>query len=177
MQDLTPQGYAAAPMDLRRLRVGEWMTAIAGVALLVSLFAPWYGAEDVPATSGFESLAVLDIVLALIAAVAVALLIITAAQRLPAVPVAFNTLVVFSGLLAVVLVVIRALVLPDDASAREWGLWLGLAGALGIVAGSLIALRDERPSRPGRPTDLSGRPAPPPAEIEAIPAPRPEAGG
>ncbi len=72
------------------------------------------------------------------------------------------------------LVVIRVLDLPDGAGAREWGLWLGLAGALGILAGSLIALRDERRSRPGRITDLSGRPAPPPAEIEAIRPPRPE---
>jgi hypothetical protein len=158
-------------MDLRRLRVGEWITAISGVALLVSLFAPWYGSEDVPATSGFESLAVLDVLLALVAAAAVALLIITAAQRLPAVPLTVNTLICLSGLLAVLLVLIRVVDLPDDADVRKWGLWLGLAGALGIVVGSLIAMRDERPSRPGRPTDLSGRPAPPPAEIETIPAP------
>jgi formate hydrogenlyase subunit 3/multisubunit Na+/H+ antiporter MnhD subunit len=164
-------------MDLRRLRAGEWITAISGVALLVSLFAPWYEADDAPATSGFESLAVIDILLALVAAGAVALLIITAAQRLPAVPLTVSTLVCLSGLLAVVLVLIRVLDLPGDASAREWGLWLGLAGALGIVVGSLIAMRDERPSRPGHPTDLSGRPAPPPAEIETIPAPRSEAGG
>jgi hypothetical protein len=162
-------------MDLRRLRVGEWITAISGVVLLASLFAPWYGAEDVPTTSGFESLALLDIVLALVAAGAVALWIITAAQRLPAVPLTVNTLVCISALLAVVLVMIRVVDLPDDASAREWGLWLGLAGALGIVVGSLVAMRDERPSKPGRPTDLSGRPATPRAEIEAIPAPPPGA--
>ena len=164
-------------MDLRRLRIGEWLTAISGIVLLASLFAPWYGAEDVPATSGFESLALLDIVLALVAAGAVALWIITAAQGLPAVPLTVNTLVCLSGLLAVVLVVIRVLDLPDDASAREWGLWLGLAASLGIVVGSLIAMRDERLSKPGRPTDPSGRPAPAPAEIETIPAPRAEAGG
>jgi drug/metabolite transporter (DMT)-like permease len=158
-------------MDLRRLRVGEWITAIAGVVLLASLFAPWYGAEGVPATSGFESLAVLDIVLALVAAAAVALLVITATQRLPAVPLTFNTLVCLLGLLGLVLVVIRALDPPSDADAREWGLWLGLAGALGIVVGSLIALRDERLSRPGRPTDLGGAPAPPRAELETLPAP------
>ena len=81
------------------------------------------------------------------------------------------------GALAVLLVLIRVLDLPGDASAREWGLWLGLAGALGIVIGSLVAMRDERPSRPGRYTDLSGAPAPPPPEIETIPAPRPEGGG
>jgi hypothetical protein len=164
-------------MDLRRLRAGEWITAISGVVLLASLFAPWYGADDVPATSGFESLALLDIVLALVAAGAVALWIITAAQSLPAVPLTVNTLLCLSGLLAVVLVVIRVLFLPNDADAREWGLWLGLASSLGIVVGSLIAMRDERLSKPGRPTDLSGRPASSPAEIETIPAPRPEAGG
>jgi hypothetical protein len=160
-------------MDPRRLRVGEWITAGSGLCLLVSLFLPWYGMGDGAPTdaSGWESLAVLDIVLALIAAAAVALLVITAAQRLPAVPLAFNVFVVLGGLLAVLLVLIRVLDLPRDAATRESGLWLGVAGALGIAAGALVALRDERPSRPGRYTDLSGRPAPPPPEVEAIPAP------
>ena len=163
-------------MDLRRLRAGEWITAISGIALLVSLFAPWYGSDDLPDASAFESLAVLDLILALIAAAAVALLLITAVQRMPAFPLAFNVFVSLLGLLGVVLVLIRVLDLPDGADAREWGLWLGLAGALGIAAGSLIALRDERPSPPGRHTDLSGRPVPPPPEIETIPAPRREPG-
>ena len=35
--------YAARAMDLRRLRAGEWVAAASGVALLVSLFLPWYG--------------------------------------------------------------------------------------------------------------------------------------
>jgi hypothetical protein len=166
-------------MDLRRLRVGEWITAIAGLVLLASLFAPWYDASASASgsPSGFEALAVLDIVLALIAAGAVALLFVTAGQRLPAVPLAFNVFVALGGLLAVVLVLIRVVDLPDGAGAREWGLWLGLVGALGIAAGSLVAMRDERPSRRGRYTDQSGRPAPPPAEIEPIPPPRPEGGG
>jgi hypothetical protein len=159
-------------MDLRRLRLGEWIAAISGIALLVSLFLPWYRTDDTGTSSGFESLAILDIVLALIAAAGVALFLITATQRLPAVPVAFSVFVCLGGLLGVVLVLIRVVDLPDDASAREWGLWLGLAGAIGIAAGSLVAMRDERPSRPGRTTDLSGAPAPPPAEIETIPAPR-----
>ena len=163
-------------MDLRRLRAGEWIAAISGIALLVSLFVPWYGADDARTSSGFESLAILDVVLALIAAAAVALLLVTATQRLPAVPIAFSVFLCLGGLLGVVLVLIRVLDLPGDASAREWGLWLGLASAIGIVVGSLVAMRDERPSRPGRHTDLSGAPAPPPADIETIPAPRAEAG-
>jgi phosphatidylglycerophosphate synthase len=160
-------------MDMRRLRAGEWITAGSGICLLLSLFLPWYGSSTEggpPDASGWESLALLDVVLALIAASAVALLVITAAQRLPAVPLTVNTFVALAGLAAVVLVLVRVLDLPDGAGAREWGLWLGLAGAVGIAAGALVAMRDERPSRPGRHTDLSGRPAPAPRELEAIPA-------
>ena len=162
-------------MDMRRLRAGEWITAGSGICLLVSLFLPWYGSSTeggASDASGWESLALLDIVLALIAAAAVGLLVITAAQRLPAVPLTLNTFVALAGLVAVVLVLVRVVDLPDGAGAREWGLWLGLAGAVGIVAGALVAMRDERPSRPGRRTDLSGAPAPSPAEIETIRAPR-----
>ena len=163
-------------MNLRRLRIGEWITAISGLVLLVSLFLPWYGAQDPsgPALTGWESLAILDIVLALIAAGAVALLLITATQRLPAVPLAFNVFVVLAGMLAVMLVLVRVAALPDGAGERDWALWLGLAGALGVLIGSLIALRDDRHSSRDRYTDLSGRPAPPPPELEAIPPPRPE---
>ncbi len=39
---LGPAGYPP-PMDLRRLRAGEILLAASGVALLVSLFLPWYG--------------------------------------------------------------------------------------------------------------------------------------
>ena len=157
--------------------MGEWITALAGVVLLVSLFLPWYGAADTATAtevSGWEALALLDIVLSLIAAAAVALAVITAAQRLPAVPLTLNTFVVFAGMLAVVLVLVRVVDLPDGAGAREWGLWLGLAGALGILVGALVALRDDRRVSPDRYTDLSGRPAPVPREPEAIPAPRPD---
>ena len=44
-----------------------------------------------------------------------ALAVITAAQRLPAVPLTWNTFVVFAGMLAVVLVLVRVIDLPDGA--------------------------------------------------------------
>jgi hypothetical protein len=71
-------------------------------------------------------------------------------------------------------VLVRLANLPGEFDGREWGLWLGLAAALGMVAGGAVAMRDERLSPAGRHTDLTGRPAPPPPEIEPIPAPRPE---
>jgi hypothetical protein len=153
-------------MDPRRLRAGEVVAALAGGALLASLFLPWYG-DDL---SGWGVLAVIDVLLALVAVLALALAPVTAAQRAPAVSLAVAVLVTIAGALAALLVVFRAIALPDGADGREWGLWLALAGTLGVVAGGCLAMADERLSRPGRHTDASGRPAPPPAPVETISA-------
>jgi hypothetical protein len=161
-------------MDLRRLRAGEWTAAASGAALLLALFLPWYSLDAGATASGWTALAVVDIALAIIAAAAVALVFVTATQRVPAVPIALDALVALAGLIGVVLVLVRALDLPDGATGREWAIWLALAGSLGIVAGGVLAMRDERLSPPGRHTDLTGRPAPPPAEVDTIPAPRRE---
>jgi hypothetical protein len=157
-------------MDLRRLRVGEWITALAGLVLLVSLFLPWYGEPDATA---WEALAVNDLLLAACALFAVALPFVTAMQPAPAVPIFLDALVTLAGMIASVLVLVRVGFLPDGADTREAGLWLALAGALGAAVGGGISMRDERLSRPGRPTDLTGRPVPEPAEVEVLPPPGP----
>lgn len=142
-------------MDLRRLGVGEWLAAASGVALLVSLFLPWYE----PSASGWESLAAIDVLLAFVAASGVLLAIVTAMQRVPAVPVALSALVTLAGAFGVVLVLLRLLDLPDGVAGRDWAIWLGLAGAVGIIAGALLAMRDE--VRPGATVpDIPAMPAP-----------------
>jgi hypothetical protein len=158
-------------MDLRRLRAGEWIVAASGMTLLVALFLPWYELDGGATATGWEGLAVLDAVLAVIAAAAVAVPLVTAAQRVPAVPIALDSLVALAGLVAVVLVLVRTLDLPGGAADREWALWLGLAGSVGILGGAMLAMRDERLSPPGRHTDPTGLPTPPPPEVETIPAP------
>jgi hypothetical protein len=177
-------------MDLRRLRAGEWIVAVSGVALIVSLFLPWYSREPDstsgelagiaaygPVTSAAENLsawgafAVIDAVLALIAVSAVSLLVVTAAQRVAAVPIALDALVAFAGFAAALLVFVRVLAPPEGADGREWGLWLGLASAAGIAAGGMLAMRDERLSSPGRWTDATGKPVPAPREVEVLPPP------
>jgi hypothetical protein len=145
-------------MDLSRLRTGEWVAAASGVALLVSLFLPWYGPDSATA---WESLSVIDVLLAFVAATGVLLAIVTATQRVAAIPIALSALVGLAALVGVLLVLFRMLDVPDGASGREWALWLGLAGAAGIAVGSVMAMREEvRPD--------AGQPA-----IEATPAPRP----
>jgi hypothetical protein len=160
-------------MDLRRLRVGEWIVGACGVLILVALFAPWYGN---PSSSAWEAFTILDVILALLALAALSVPLVTATHRVPAVPLAIESLTALFGSIGVLLVVIRVLNLPDDLHGREWGLWLGLVAALGIAGGALVAMRDERRSAGGRHTDLSGVPVGSPREIESLPAPSPEAG-
>jgi hypothetical protein len=152
-------GTLSPSMDLRRLGAGEWLAGISGLALLASLFLPWY--EVSGTATGWESLTAIDVVLALVAISGVLLAIVTATQRVPAVTVALSALISLFGSVGVILVLLRVLDIPDWAGGREWALWLGLAGAVGIVAGALLAMRDE--VRPG-----AAR-----VEIEPIPAPRP----
>ncbi|HEU0024676.1 MAG TPA: hypothetical protein VFQ12_08600 [Thermoleophilaceae bacterium] len=153
-------------MDLRRLRTGEYLLALAGVVLVVSLFLSWY--EEL---TGWEALGAVDVILALLAACALSVAVVTAVQRVAAVPIALDAIATLAGLVALVLVLLRVIDLPDGATGREVGLWLALAAAAGIVVGGALAMRDERISAPGRPTDATGRPIAQPVEVEALPAP------
>ena len=142
-------------MDLRRLRVGEWIVGASGVLLLVALFLPWYGD---PSSTAWEAFAVLDVILTLLALAAIAVPVVTATHRVPALPLALESLTALFALLGLVLVLIRVLNLPGEADGREIGLWLGLAATLGICSGALVGMRDERRSPRGRHTDLTGVP-------------------
>jgi len=162
-------------MDLRRLRSGEWIAGVSGLVLLVALFLPWYS-DDGGSRTGWQSLGALDVVLAVVALAAIAIPIVTALERVPAVPLAHESLTTLAGVVALLLVLIRVLNMPDWASGREWGLWLALAATLGVVVGGLLAMRDERLSGDGRHTDLTGVPVPAQREVETLPGPRPKAG-
>src|SRR3954470_16042274 len=132
-------------MDLRRLRAGEWILALSGALLLISLFLSWYE-RDGDGLSGWEAFSVVDVVLAAVALCALAALVITATQDTPALSIAFESLTTLFGLVASVLVVIRVIDLPDLGAGYGMavGAWLGLLGALGIAGGGLVAIRDER---------------------------------
>lgn len=161
-------------MNLRRLRTGEWLVGIAGLVLLVALFLPWY-TGDAASRTGWQALGALDVVLAIVALSALAVPVVTAFQRVPAVPLAHEALTTLAGMVAVVLVLVRVLNMPDWAVERDWGLWVALAATLAVVAAGLTAMRDERLGRAGHHTDLSGAPIAQQPEIETLPPPRAEA--
>jgi hypothetical protein len=150
-------------MDLRRLRHGEWIAGIAGAALLVALFLDWYSADGGGTANGWESFAATDIVLAIAALAGISLAVAAATQRSPAVPQTISALTTPVALAAAVLVVIHALSLPDGASGREFGLYLGIAGAFGVLVGAWRSMGDQ--SFP--------RAAAPQVEVTPLPAPKP----
>jgi hypothetical protein len=150
-------------MDLRRLRHGEWIAGIAGTALLVALFLDWYSADGGATANAWESFSVADVVFALAALMGIALALAAVTQRSPAVPQTISSLTVPVAFVAAVLVVIYALSLPDGASGREFGLYLGIAGALGVLVGAWRSMGDQ--SFP--------KAAAPQVEVTPLPAPKP----
>jgi len=159
-------------MDLRRLRVGEWAVAVSALVLLVSLFLPWYERSDGTGLSAWEALAVLDVLLALTAAAGLALWVTTATQKTVAVPLALNSMLAPVTVVVLLLALFRLADVPLDDGARAVGVWLGILAMFAFTGGTFVALRDERLSKPGKPTDVTGRPAQPP-RIEPLPPPRP----
>jgi hypothetical protein len=152
---------------MSKLRPADLAAGAAGVALLVVLFLPWYGVttlfganDRTRAATAWQAFSVVDVLLALAAAIAVALVAVTAVARGPAKPVAFTVISTVASAIAVLLVLWRLIDAPGDGLAVRYGAWLGLAAALLMLAASWAALHDER--TPGAvPPDVPRRPAPP----------------
>ena len=150
-------------MKVIRLRTGEWLAAAGAVAIAVTLALPWYGARARQETvTGFESFAVIDILLLLAAAVGLALAILQATKDSPALPVAFGVLTVTTGVIATLLVLYRLINEPgpDEFLDVRLGAWLGLAATVALTAGGWLSLANEhvRGLPPGPEPEL--RPSP-----------------
>jgi hypothetical protein len=148
-------------MSMHRLRPADWVAGVSGLVLLVALFLPWYagGGTDV---SGWGAFAVIDLWLALTAVGGLAIVALTAMRDSPAIPLVAGVVTWSVALIAVVLVLIRLLAPPGDATERELGCLLGALAVLGVFAGALWALRDEA---------APGLRQPPAAELMRAPPP------
>ena len=135
-------------MDTSRLTTGDIIAGVGGIVLLISLFLPWYGASVEVAGfsasesgSGWEALGFIDILLFVIALVAIAVVAARATGKLPAeVPAAVVLLGL--GALAVLLVLYRIIDIPVEGDvpdevdlSRKIGVFVALIGAAAVAFG------------------------------------------
>ena len=162
-------------MDLRKLRNGDWIALIAGVALIVALFLPWYGLGGETAT-GWESLSAIDVILVICALFGIAQWFFTAQQPTPAVPLAIAGLGVWMAILAMILTVIRWIDAPADGLGIEYGVPVALLASIALFTGAWRSLGDERIRMPdGRWSKPAGGEIGAGVEVKTLPPPRPEA--
>jgi len=181
-------------MYLRRLRAGEWLAALSGLALLVVLFLPWYevsgrrlvvggelGVGDTLDVTALQAFGLVDLLLIVVAVSALGLLVLIATQPTAAPGIAAAALLTPVAGAAAVAVLIRVSNLPGDLEPQAGGIaqtgrtawaWVGVGATFGVLLGSLLSMRDERLSKPGRRTDSTGLPVAEEPRIETLRAPR-----
>jgi hypothetical protein len=152
-------------VDPRRLRIGECFTGLAGAALLVFLFRDWYEAGGA-GHSGWESFAVVDVLLAIVALMAIGVFVMAIAHATPAVSLAIASLLVTVGTITTIVLLYRVISPPDlgvGDTERSGGLWLGLAACVACALGALATMRDERfPAAAKLDVPVETLPVPPP---------------
>jgi hypothetical protein len=132
-------------MDLRRVRAGELLATVAAVVLLVDLKRTWFAVPGVE-VDAFEAFSVIDILLLVVALLGLAVGVVTAIRRAPALPLAVLVVTAFCGVLMVPVLALRIINEPGDNAVVDvrFGAYLGFVALAGIAVGAWLALRDER---------------------------------
>lgn len=160
-------------MDTSKLSLGDQIAAASGVALLVVLFLPWYGVDVNVAgfsasesVNAWEAMSFIDILLFLVALVAIGVPVARATGSLPD-DLPGPLLVLVAGGLGVLLVLFRLIDLPTPDGGggvdfgRKIGIFLGLIATVGIAYAGWRA-NEEAPA-PSTPAAAPPPAAPPPS--------------
>jgi hypothetical protein len=167
-------------VDTSKLSLGDQIAAASGVALLIVLFLPWYGVDVNVAgfsasesVNAWEAMGFIDILLFLVALVAIGVPVARATGSLPE-DVPGPLVVLIAGGLGLLLVLFRLIDIPapDVPSVaensvdfgRKFGIFLGLIATAGIAYGGWRA-NAERPAEAAAPA------APPPPAPPSAPTP------
>ena len=159
-------------MDTSKLSVGDQVAAVSGIVLLVVMFLPWYGVEVNVAglsastsVTAWEAMSFIDILLFLVALVAIGVPVARASGSLPDDTPA-SLLLLTAGGIGLLLALYRLIDIPTPdipAAAessvdfgRKIGLFLGVLATAGITYGGWRANEEES-------VGSAPAPAPPPA--------------
>jgi hypothetical protein len=184
-------------MDVDRLRRGELIAGVAGLALFIIMFFSWFGAPEIegaPAGLDIEGIAeaagvdttfnawqafdLIDIILLITVIAAVGLAVASAMARTVSLPVAASAVTAGLGILSTLLIIYRLIDPPSDLD-REFGVFLGLIAAAAITYGGWLSMQEEGTTFAGEADRLGDRlggpdePGPPPPPPPTSPPPPP----
>ncbi|HMD52691.1 MAG TPA: hypothetical protein VKG62_08240 [Solirubrobacteraceae bacterium] len=140
-------------MSLRRLRIGELLALAGSACIVASLLVPWYESAIGP-LDAWDTFGPAVVLLLVALCAALAMVVSALTERSTALPVASAVWCVPLGLAGVIAAVVRVLERPYHATGLRVGAWLALVGAVAILVGAWLSLRDERPAlyEPATPT-------------------------
>ncbi|MDP9189498.1 MAG: hypothetical protein M3O25_09645 [Actinomycetota bacterium] len=155
-------------MDTSNLGRGALIAGVSGALLFIFMFLAWYGAggaanelveqaqeaadalgvqgpENVDTTvNAWESFDIIDLILFLAAATAIAFAVTALAGLSVELPVALSAIVTGIGALAFLLVFYRLINPPGEGDVdREIGLYLGLLATAGVTIGGYLGMQEE----------------------------------
>jgi hypothetical protein len=143
-----------------RLRAGELLALIGAVCVIVALFLRNYE-NAAGRLTGFDTFGPAVVIMLLAAIAALALVATTVGERSSALPIAaavWTTVFAIAGVLAAV---VRVLERPHHATEVCAGSWLALGGAVAILTGAWLSMRDERTSLYDEASPEARKPPPP----------------
>ena len=191
-------------VDTSKVSFGEMVAGVAGAVLLIDLWLPWYGIEaegggfdlNVGNINAWESFGLIDLLLFIVALLAIGLAVARATGSMPAnLPAPPGMIVAGAGALAALLVLFRLLAVPDPSEtgdavdlSRKIGAFIGLIASGAVAFGGWTAM-NERASGVGSPpaagpgpgtgagpgTGTTAPPPPPPPSSEPPPPGSPSA--
>jgi hypothetical protein len=132
-------------MDINRLSQAEKIAGIAGIALLIIMFLPWYGKGGFN-VNAWESFSYTDLILFITGVSAIALALIAANDADVGLPVALSSVVAGLGALATLLVLFRIFNTPGEGNVdvgRQIGIFLGLIACGAITYAGYLGMQEE----------------------------------
>ncbi len=134
-------------LEVSRLRSGEWIAGASAIALLaVFVLLPWYGRKHASAITGWQEFAHLRWLVVATIAVALALAVLQAARRAPALPATFSVIATVLAALTSLWLIYRVLInVPGSGGelTQKPGAYLGLVCSLALAFGAFRSLRTE----------------------------------
>ena len=149
---------AGVDFDRNRLSQGELIAGIAGLVLLIDLWFKWYGVSVSGggllkgfgvSANAWQSFGLIDIILFLVALIAIGVAVMRALNNMPDMPYPPATLLTIAGAIALLLIIFRIIDTPVDTQGvdaidveRKIGVWIGLLAAAALTYGGWRAMQD-----------------------------------